>query len=68
MSHRKCKDCRRVINNRHWSKPECPKCGSTNMCDPNEHNNDWDELCKLQDENYILKAKLELIHKHSELK
>lgn len=60
MSHRKCADCRRVINNGHWSREECPRCGSNNMCDPNEHNNNWAEMCKLQDENYILKAKLKL--------
>ena len=58
MSHRKCKKCRTIINNRIYQMEDCPNCGSIEMCNPLEHNNDWQELYDLQIENMILKQKL----------
>jgi len=48
MSHRMCADCKTVINNRITNSIKCPDCGSLNMADPNEFNNEWAMLYKAQ--------------------
>ena len=44
MSYRVCAECDYVINNRHHSKYNCPKCDSSKMRCPVVDKRNWDRL------------------------
>lgn len=53
MSHRMCAKCKTVINNRHTVSMKCPRCGSLEMANPSEHNDEWAMIYKLQFETFV---------------
>ena len=58
MSNRMCAKCNTILDNRTYSKENCWNCGSNEMADPNEFNNEWDLLGKAQTDVLVAQAKL----------
>ncbi len=48
MSHRMCAKCKTVVDNIFYSEDYCPDCRSQEWADPNDHNDEWSLINKLQ--------------------
>jgi DNA-directed RNA polymerase subunit M/transcription elongation factor TFIIS len=64
-----CALCKRVMDNNTYHENECSNCGSLDMADPNEHNDEWAYIYRLQNNNKKLRYKKDSLNtKYSILK